>query len=333
MKLGAIIEWTHDLPMFVHQVRLTDELGYDVIGVGDSPAKAHEMHTSMVIAAYESRQALLAQMVTTPYLRHPLVTATAMSSLQELTGGRAVIGIGGGGTAPRVVGRPVGATSAELHDYVVAVREICAGGSAVVEGRPTEPLKRVAAVPVYVAADHPRSLRVAGAVADGVVITVGTSVPLVRRKIDIVRAAAERAGRDPAAIDVWGFSAVSVRGSRDEANAEIGTALAADLGLRLRAPRARSTVPAALLPALEELERRYDMHDQDVRGANARLACDLGLVDFAVGRTAVTGDAASVARHLRDLEDAGVSTLFATLLALAEPDRTLRGLIEARELM
>ncbi|MFI0349051.1 LLM class flavin-dependent oxidoreductase [Actinomadura sp. 9N407] len=330
MKLGAITEWVADLSDFREQVRLADDLGYDVIGIGDSPARAHEMYVSLTVAAHETRRATLTTMVTTPFLRHPSVTATAISAVREVAGDRLMIALGSGGSAIRVLGRPRGATPAELREYALAVREILAGRSVVFDGRPTEPLRRVVRpMPVFVAADHPASLRMAGEIADGVIMTVGLDAGRVEQKIATVRSAAERAGRDPGAVEVWGFTFVAIGGSRAAANAEIATALASDVGMRLRAPHMRATVPPELLGAVEEVERRYDRYDHVLDGKNARLLRETGLTDFAAGLTAVTGDVAEVADHLKRLETLGVSCVLATLPAVADPAGTLRRLSEA----
>lgn len=329
MKLGAIIEWAEDVSEFRNLVHLADELGYDVIGVGDTPARAWEMYVSLTVAAHETRNATLTPMVTTPFFRHPAATATAISTLHELTGGRAMLAIGNGGSVRRVVGRSPVATSQELRDYVSAVREILRGGSASVDGHTTETLTRVHQMPILVAADYPASLRLAGELADGVVTTIGMSEERAAAKVEAIRTAVENAGRNPDSVEIWGFSFVSIKATRAEANAEIGAALASDVALRLKSPHMRRLVPPELLGAVEEMERRYDVWDHTVGGKNARLLDELGLVDFALGLTGVTGDVPEVATHLKRLESLGLTGVFAALPPLADPAGTLRGLSEA----
>lgn len=334
VKVGAIIEWLDDISEFRSLVRLSDELGYDVIGVGDTPARAYEMYVSLTVAEQESRNAILAPMVTAPFLRHPVITATSISALHELTGGRVMLAIGNGGSAGHVLGRRYGAKRQELRDYVLAVRQILNGSTATVDGRTTERLGRVRAMPVFVAADLPESLRLAGEIGDGVITTVGMSLELVEEKIAMIRASAEKAGRDPDAIEVWGFSYISVRDTAAEAKTEIGTALASDVSVRLKAPYMRAKIPADLLESVKEMERRFEFQnheflDRTVRGKLAGMLEELGLVDFAVGLSGVTGDVGEVAAHMKKLESLGVSCLFAALPVLSDPAGTLRGLSEA----
>ncbi|MCW2881636.1 MAG: Coenzyme F420-dependent N10-methylene tetrahydromethanopterin reductase-like protein [Sphaerisporangium sp.] len=329
MKLGAIIEWADDLSTFRSLIRLADDLGYDVIGVGDTPARAWELYVSLTVAAQESRNAILTPMVTTPFLRHPAATATAISTLHEVTGGRVMLAIGNGGSVRRIVGRLPVATPKELYDYVKAVREILDGRTTVVDGLTTEALTRVRPMPIHVAADYPQSLRLAGELADGVITTVGMSTELVERKIATVRDAAEKAGRDPDAIEVWGFSFISIRDTRAEANAEIGSALASDVALRLKSKHMRAKIPPHLLGAVEEMERRYDVWDHTIGGKNAMLLEELGLVDFAAGLTGITGDLTEVGAHLNKLQSLGVSGVLAALPVVADPAGTLRRLSQA----
>lgn len=284
------------------------------------------------MAAEATTRAVVSPMVTTPFFRHPAATATGVSTVWELTGGRAMLALGNGGSVRRVVGRSPVAAPHELRDYLLATKAVLAGKSAQVEGFETEPLERVHPVPILVAADYPASLRLAGEHADGVITTVGMSVDRVEAKLAIMREAAEKAGRDPASIQVWGFSFISVHDDPADAVREIGAALASDVALRLKSPHIRKTIPAELLPAVEEIERRYDVWDFEVGGKNARLLEELGLTGLALDMTGLTGDVPQVAGQLKRLEAAGVTGVLAALPPLADPHNTLRGLSVAASL-
>jgi hypothetical protein len=73
MKLGIISMWGDDLAAFRNQIRLAEELGFALVGLGDSPVGWHELYVSMTIAAQETTSVTLAPMVTTPIARHPAV--------------------------------------------------------------------------------------------------------------------------------------------------------------------------------------------------------------------------------------------------------------------
>jgi 5,10-methylenetetrahydromethanopterin reductase len=330
LRLGTIALWGDDLEVFRHQLHLAEDLGYSVIGVGDSPSAWHDMVVSLAIAAAETTSATLTPLVTAPFLRHPSVLANTISSIDDLSGGRAALGIGSGGSALRSVGRTKATRQDDMGSFVVALRSLLDGGVAEFEGRTTARLVRARRVPLLVSADGPRGLRLAGELADGVIFSTGLSLDLVDRKIATIRDAAAAAGRDPSSIDLWGLAFTSVRPTREEANADITAFLASTAGMGLKAPHMRAIIPPELLSAVEEIERRYDPTEHVVvGGSNARLLEELGLVDFVVGLNSITGTPQQVSDHLRALEDRGVSCVLAPLPGSADPDGTLERLAEA----
>jgi 5,10-methylenetetrahydromethanopterin reductase len=324
MRLGSISLWGDDLDAFRRQVRRSEDAGHDVIGVGDTPSAWQDIVVALTIAAQETSRARLATMVTTPFLRHPLVLARALSSLSELSGGRVVLGIGAGGSAVASIGRGP-ARIDHLRAYVLAVRGLLAGESVEWDGFRTAPLVNPRPVPIYLAADGPRSLELAGEVADGVVVTGCRSLDVIDQRLDTLRTAAKDAGRDAADIDVWAMSYVSIRETRAEAIDDITPYLAVMGGLWLRKPYARALVPPELIGRVEEMERRYDPTEHVVVGApQARLVRELGLADFLADLTAMAGTPDEVRETVGALEERGVSTLVASLAGHADPDGTLR---------
>src|ERR1700674_4761241 len=105
MRLGSISLWGDDLEAFRRQLRLAEELGYDAIGIGESPSVWQDMGVTLPLARQETSRAPLATTVTTPFLRHPAILGRAMLSISDLSDGRIVIAIGSGGSAVGSIGR------------------------------------------------------------------------------------------------------------------------------------------------------------------------------------------------------------------------------------
>ena len=63
---------------------------------------------SMTVAALNTKHILIGQSVTDPFTYHPLVIANATASVNELSGGRAFVGIGAGDAGAKGVFKPVG---------------------------------------------------------------------------------------------------------------------------------------------------------------------------------------------------------------------------------
>jgi 5,10-methylenetetrahydromethanopterin reductase len=161
-------------------------------------------------------------------------------------------------------------------------------------------------VPIFLAASGPRTLRVAGQIADGVVIRTGIAPAIIRDSIAQVRAGALAAGRDPAAIDMWWWPDVNVADSYREAVGEITMSLAAAGNHLSRFTTEGKHVPPDLLPRVRLLGERYTYVDHVAPGsANCRLIEELGLVDYLADRFAVAGTPADCIAKLERAVEAG----------------------------
>ena len=95
--------------------REAEESGFDLLGVADSQSVFRELYVALTLAALNTRRVRLGPLVTNPLTRHLVVTASAISSIDELSGGRAMLGIGSGDSAIFTLGAPP-ATVAGLED-------------------------------------------------------------------------------------------------------------------------------------------------------------------------------------------------------------------------
>jgi len=324
MKLGSISLWGDSLDDFKTELRTAEELDFGLITVGDSPSGWHELYASLAVAAMETRTAKLAPMVTIPVSRHPMVVASAMSSIWDLSGGRACFAIGTGGSATASMG--IGAlTQKQCRDHMLALKDLFAGRPTIWEGRELPALRLARPVPIYYSAKGPKAMALAGEVADGVVLQVGLSLEETARKIRLVRDAAEAAGRDPMSIDIWAFSFAAVRDRRDAALNDVKAFLAATGAYTMNQKAFIETVPTQFRAKLQELQARYVVADHClVGGRNEPLIDELGLTDYLAEIVAVAGDTGEVAKVLSGLEKLGVSHFMTALPGNADPLGTLR---------
>ncbi len=333
MKRGICSLWGGDLAAFRGELRLASDLGYDLVTSGDSPAGWHELYVSLTIAALEAPDATIAPLVTSPFLRHPIVTANALCSLQDLSGGRVALGLATGGSTVMAIGRAP-ASQAEIRDEIAALKALFAGQGIEGQGAPVKPLRFPRAVPIYYSAFGPKALALAGEQADGVILFAGThSLDALEAKIAAVHAAARGAGRDPHAIDIWVVSYTSVRPTHAEAIADLKAFIAVN-AMAFRTPETMALVPAHYQPLVREFQRRYDPTEHVVVGGrNVALMEELGLDAFLQDFDTTAGPVEMVAATLRRIEAMGVSTFIAALPGHADPLSTIRGLAAARDAM
>jgi 5,10-methylenetetrahydromethanopterin reductase len=130
------------------------------------------------------------------------VTASAAAAVDELTGGRFVLGIGIGDSSVRVMGwKP--SSIAELRAYIGELRALWPGQDITADGRRIH-LKGATGrrIPVYVSASGPRMLQMAGEVADGVIMLVGIAKTALEYGLENVEIGARRAGRRLDDLDI-----------------------------------------------------------------------------------------------------------------------------------
>jgi 5,10-methylenetetrahydromethanopterin reductase len=141
--------------------------------------------------------------------RHPLVTATMATTLHRMSGGRYALGLGRGfDLLLDVMGVPR-ITSAQIEDAVGIYRRLWHGEAFGHDG-PAGSYPYLSQdptfdedVPVMLMAIGDNALRLAGRVADAVVLHTFLTDDTLARSVGVVRRAAEEAGRDPASVRVW----------------------------------------------------------------------------------------------------------------------------------
>ncbi|MBI2203146.1 MAG: LLM class flavin-dependent oxidoreductase [Candidatus Rokubacteria bacterium] len=289
----------------VRWARLVEDLGYELLGISDSQSICRDVYMTLALCAVNTERIRFGPRVITPVTRHPAVAASAAATLDELAPGRTLVAMGSGDSAAYNVGlRP--ASLAELREYAETIRALLATGRAEYHGKAATLTWKRARLPIYLAASGPKTLHLAGQIADGVVIRTGILPEIVRDSIAQVRAGAVAAGRDPDAIDLWWWPDVNVATSYREGVEEIKMSLAAAGNHLSRFTTAGKHIPPELLENVRALGQRYAFASHTLPGsANNRLIEELGLVDYLADRFAAVGTPADCVKKLTAAVDAG----------------------------
>jgi len=197
--------------------RQLEQLGFDFIWCGDERFE-RDVYIVLGLAALSTKRARLGTCVTNPYMRHPLTTAVAISTLNELSNGRAVLGISAGGSSlfeQQQMGRPHPPLLA-LREAIEVIRNMSKGKKFDYEGK-TVRFKGANLdfdsrhIPIYLAGRGPKLFQLAGELADGVIIGSLASKSGIRFAIENLKNGAQKSGRDVRDIDVvfWAYTALS----------------------------------------------------------------------------------------------------------------------------
>ncbi|MFQ5710678.1 MAG: 5,10-methylenetetrahydromethanopterin reductase [Candidatus Geothermarchaeales archaeon] len=191
-------------------------------------------NTYVVLAAIalNTQKINLGPGVTNPYVISPAWTASAIASLDELSGGRAVLGLGAGDKVTlAALGISFEKPLSAISESVEVVRRLWRGEAVKYEGRMVKLdganllFKAAREIPVYVGAQGPKMLELAGRIGDGVLINASHPTDF-EFAVERIRKGAEEAGRDPAAIDVVAYASFSVDYDAEKAKKKVMSVVA-----------------------------------------------------------------------------------------------------------
>jgi probable F420-dependent oxidoreductase len=185
----------------IELMQKAEQQGFEYGWTYDSHILWQDSYALLPLAAANTERITLGHCVTNPGIREPTVTASWYATMQDVSNGRMVMGIGRGDSSRRVVGlKPV-----RVAEFEAALRMI----KDLMNGRPVQwndtelELKwvrdQLPAIPMHVAGYGPRALGVAGRVGDGVIIQLADP-QIIQWIMDTARQAAEAEGRDPDAL-------------------------------------------------------------------------------------------------------------------------------------
>ncbi|MEO5576312.1 MAG: TIGR03842 family LLM class F420-dependent oxidoreductase [Gaiellaceae bacterium] len=185
----------------IELTKLAEAQGFEYGWTYDSHLLWQESMPVMALLADQTSTIKLGHMVTNPATRDPTVLASAYATLQDISNGRMIMGIGRGDSAVRTVGRQPMKVAA-FEEALQMIKPFMNGKEVTWNDKQLQ-LKWVRPgqpeIEMHVAGYGPKALAVAGRQGDGVIIQLADP-DIIQWIMDTARKAAEEAGRDPAAL-------------------------------------------------------------------------------------------------------------------------------------
>jgi probable F420-dependent oxidoreductase len=286
-------------------LRAAERASFDQIWVWDSHIIWQEAFGLMgwLIGESEDDKLEWGTCVTNPVTRDPMVIGSAFATLNQITGGRVICGIGRGDSSVRVVKRRP-SNLAALEAAVETIHNVGLGEKFTTEeGTEAQMPWASGGTRVYVAGYGPKALRLAGRVGEGIIFQIADPF-VIEWGMNHVRAGAEEAGRDPAELTIHCAVATFISDDIDEARdqtrwfpAVVGNHIADVL---------RHHDPDGLPDELTDFvanRSKYDYREHAEPGTDHSRY----ITDDIVDRFCVIGSADEVRAKLRLLEGLGVS--------------------------
>jgi probable F420-dependent oxidoreductase len=301
LDFGITLKPDMEPDRLVALTRRAEAAGFGYGWVFDSHVLWLEPYPLLTLMALNTTRMRLGTCVTNPASRDPSVTASALATLNVISGGRMDLGIGRGDSARRVLGKPP-TTLARLEEAARIIGDLASGRPTDYDGETIRLDWARGSLPVWIAAYGPRALRLAGRVADGVILQFADP-DLIRWCLGFVREGAAEAGRDPAAIRVMAAAPVWVADDLAAARERVRwfPALVSNHVVDLLARYDPAELPAALTGYVRDRAGYDYRHHAEVGSGNAGF-----VADEVVDRFCIVGPAEEHRRRLRELAEAGV---------------------------
>jgi len=301
MDFGFTLKTDESVERIVALTRQAESAGFSHGWLFDSHVLWKEPYPLLTIMALNSQHLRLGTCVTNPGTREPSVTASALATLDVISGGRMDLGIGRGDSARRVMGKPP-TTLARLEEATLLIRDLVEGRTVDQDGTNLQfSWTRGDKLPVWIAGYGPKALEVTARVADGVILQLAEP-DLIRWFVGQLRDYARAAGRDPKEIKVMAAAPAHVgdmASSRDRVR--WFPALVSNHVVDLVNKYDPAELPPALTTYVHD-RKGYDyLHHAEVGSSNASF-----VTDEVVDRFCVIGPVEDHLTKLADLADAGV---------------------------
>jgi alkanesulfonate monooxygenase SsuD/methylene tetrahydromethanopterin reductase-like flavin-dependent oxidoreductase (luciferase family) len=318
--LGAFIGVGKSLETALQRVELAERLGYESAYV--THIAGRDSVTTLMAYAARSERLRVGTGVTPIYSRTPVATAQSFATLDEFSGGRAIIGLG---VSHRPVveawyGQTIEKPVREMREYVGVVRAILRGedpphgerfGSSFhfigFEPRPD--------IPIYLAGLSPGMLRLSGEIADGVVLWLCTPNYIRDVVVPTVAEGRAKAGKSPEGFDIVAAVPSAVTSDPDAAKAQLRSELIPYFSL----PFYRSMIERS---GFEEDLAAFDGHLEE-GDLDAAVA---GISDRFLSSLAAIGSADEAAATVRRYAESGATSPCLGGVSKTDFDATLEAL-------
>ena len=218
----ALLWAESDLSVVIDAARDAEKAGFDSLWVGDSllARPRGEPLTMLAGVAGATTRVQLGTAVLLPLLRHPLTLAHRLATLDRVSRGRLIVGVGPGADLPgthaelAAVGVPSDRRVSAMLSAIEKCRRLWRNEEPGLELEP-RPL-RSDGPPIWLGGGGPRMLRLAGTTFDGW-LPLSPTTDDFASGLRSVREAAEKAGRDPDSVAIGAYLTIAVADDRGEA--------------------------------------------------------------------------------------------------------------------
>ncbi len=294
----------------VERARRAEALGFEAIFFADSQMNNVDPYQAMALCAVNTKTIRLGTAVTNMVYRDPTITACSYATLNEISKGRAIVGMGTGDGPVYSLGR----SATKLADFEKGLRVIRdllhdrgvevprskerAGGNVKLKAgkRP---------VPIYISAEGPKTLRLAGRTCDGIILGTGFDQRVTEWARIQVAAGASDEGRSLGAIDLMPAGMIAVDDDGELARRRVRSRMANRAHHNFRFTM--ETVPEEEADGVRKFMANFDI----AKPIEERVDPDF-VTDYLLERFTIAGTPAACIAKVKRLEEHGIKRILLT---------------------
>ena len=302
MDFGITLKLSMPPARTVALTKQAEAAGFRYGWVFDSHVLWQEPYPLLTLMATNTKTMRFGTCVTNPAVRDLTVTASALATLNLISGGRMDLGIGRGDSSRRVLGkRPT--TLADLEETTLKIKALVGGEEITHDEQQVRlPWAEPAQIPVWLAAYGPKALHLTGRIADGVILQFADPA-LIKWCVGFVHEGAIAAGRDPKSIKIMAAAPVWVSDDLAHARDQVRwfPALVSNHVVDLLSRYDPATLPPELTSFVSDRAGYDYQHHAEVGSSNASFVSD-----EVVDRFCIVGPIEDHQRRLAELAAIGV---------------------------
>jgi len=224
VKVGVcFLQHGSKLLNIINYAKFAEESGFEYVWIPDDDL-CYDTYVTLTAIALSSSRVKIGSSVSNPYSRNPALLASTIATIDELSNGRAILGIGAGGSLTlRPLGIPMwNKPLTAIKEAITIIRKLFDGETVTFEGKIIKAYnvklftKLEKRIPIYMAARGDRMLRLLGELADGALLS--SPIPHINYELERIKEGCKKAGRSLDEIDIGNAAPFSV--SMDENKAK-----------------------------------------------------------------------------------------------------------------
>ena len=308
VKLGVALHWTDNLSYdglidLIHEI---ENLGYEQIWVSNEKFY-WDMNSVATVVAQNTHKVKIGTFVSDPFSVHPALTAMFIGTLDKISGGRAILGLGAGGTGFPVMGIKRTKPAQAIKEAVTVIRGLLHGETVDLQGQVIQcnrghlHVTPRPDIPIIVATRGNQVLRVGGEVGDGVMISTYAKPTGIQYALSEIAKGAEGAHRKLEDLTIISRVDVCISENRREAIDAVKSMLG--ISLWTSYPD-RTFVHCVGLEVPDELEQVIAKRDYNLMALNTHL-----IPDEFVEKFCWAGTAEEVAKKVTEVVRMGINQI------------------------